>query len=126
MLGTTLTVTLDGSGGTAKALPLVNGPQNYRSDYLLDEGTKVYRANVRHSKDSVKAGALEMERHSVTFSFKTDPDSNNPLGSEAEVTFTIRHSPNAVVADVIDMSEAMSYYMVKAGGIAAKLIGWES
>lgn len=125
-LGNTLTVTLDGSGGTAKALPLVNGPQNNRTDYMLDEGTKAYRANVRHARDSVKSGELPMDRHTVTFSWELDPDVNNPLGSKAEVSFIIRCSPNAVPADVIDLSEAMSFYMVKAGGVAAKLLGWES
>jgi hypothetical protein len=35
-------------------------------------------------------------------------------------------SPIEAASDVIDLSEAMSFYMVKAGGIAAKLLGWES
>jgi hypothetical protein len=38
----------------------------------------------------------------------------------------IRNDPNGTLADIIDVSEAMSFYMVKAGGIAAKLLGWES
>jgi uncharacterized UPF0146 family protein len=43
-----------------------------------------------------------------------------------EVIYTIRTDPSELQADVIDLSEAMSFYMVKAGGIAAKLLGWES
>jgi hypothetical protein len=42
------------------------------------------------------------------------------------MTFVVRNDPNGVSSDIIDLSEALSFYMVKAGGIAAKLLGWES
>lgn len=125
MLGTSLTITLDGSGGTAKALPLIN-QDGYSSEYYLDDTTVTYRAKVRHSRDNVKAGTQPFDRHSVTFSRYVKPTEAIPLGSLSEITFTIRNDPNAVASDVIDVSEAMSFYMVKAGGIAAKLLGWES
>lgn len=125
MLGTSLTVTLDGSGGTAKALPLIN-QDGYSSEYYLDEIAVWYRAKVRHSKDSVKAGTQAFDRHTVTFQRFLKPTEAAPLGRLTEIIFTIRTDPNEVAADVIDLSEAMSFYMVKAGGIAAKLLGWES
>lgn len=125
MLGTSLTITMDGSGGTAKVLPLIN-QDGYSSEYFLDEGLVTYRAKVRHSRDNVKAGSQPFDRHTVTFSRYVKPTSTNLLGSLSEVSTTIRTDPNAVPADVIDVSEAMSFYMVKAGGIAAKLLGWES
>lgn len=125
MLGTSLTITMDGSGGTAKVLPLIN-QDGYSSEYFLDEGTVTYRARVRHSRDNVKAGTQNFDRHTVTFSRFVKPTSTLLLGSLSEVSMTIRTDPNAVPADVIDISEAMSFYMVKAGGIAAKLLGWES
>lgn len=126
MLGSTLTVTMDGSGGTAKVLPLIN-QDGYGAEYFLDEGLVTYRAKVRHSKDSVKAGTQPFERHSVTFSRFVKPTTAIPLGSLCEITHTIRNDPAlGVPADIIDVSEAMSFYMVKAGGIAAKLLGWES
>jgi len=125
MLGSTLTVTLDGSGGTAKSLPLIN-QDGYSSEYFLDEGTVTWRAKVRHSKDSVKAGTQPFDRHTVTFQRFLKPATAYPLGRLTEVTYTIRTDPAEVSADVIDLSEAMSCYMVKAGGIAAKLLGWES
>lgn len=125
MLGSTLTVTLDGSGGTAKALPLIN-QDGYSSEYFLDESTVQWRAKVRHSKDNVKAGTQAFDRHTVTFSRFLKPTEAAPLGRTTEVIFTIRTDPNETAADVIDLSEAMSFYMVKAGGIAAKLLGWES
>ena len=124
MLGTTMTVTLDGSGGTAKSLPLIN-QDGYSSEYFLDEGLVTYRAKVRHSKDNVKVGTQAFDRHVVTFTRYVKPTSTLP-GSQSEVTMTIRNDPNGVASDIIDVSEAMSFYMVKAGGIAAKLLGWES
>jgi hypothetical protein len=125
MLGTTLTVTLDGSGGTAKILPLIN-QDGYSSEYFLDEATVSWRAKVRHSKDSVKAGSQAFDRHTVTFTRFLKPTTTFPLGLTSEVIYTIRSSPVDTAGDVIDLSEAMSFYMVKAGSIAAKLLGWES
>lgn len=125
MLGTSLTITLDGSGGTAKVLPLIN-QDGYSSEYFLDDTTVTFRAKVRHSRDNVKAGTQPFDRHTVTFSRYVKPTEALPLGSLSEITMTIRNDPNGVSSDIIDVSEAMSYYMVKAGGIAAKLLGWES
>lgn len=125
MLGSTLTITLDGSGGTAKVLPLVN-QDGYSSEYYLDESLVQYRATIKHSTDTVKAGTQDYARHTVTFDRFEKPTTTYPLGRRSQVIFTIRHSVNDVAADVIDVSEAMSFYMVKAGGIAAKLIGLES
>ncbi|DAD52768.1 TPA_asm: coat protein [ssRNA phage SRR7976325_29] len=125
MLGSTLTVTLDGSGGTAKVLPLIN-QDGYGAEYYLDDGLVTFRAKVRHSKDNVKAGTQPFDRHTVTFSRFVKPTTTIPLGSLTECSFTIRTDPNGVSADIIDLSEALSFYMVKAGGIAAKLLGWES
>jgi hypothetical protein len=125
MLGSTLVVTLDGSGGTAKTLPLIN-QDGYGAEYFLDEGLVTYRAKVRHSKDNVKAGTQPFDRHTVTFIRFTKPTEALPLGSQSDLTFTIRNDPNGVSSEIIDLSEAMSFYMVKAGGIAAKLLGWES
>jgi hypothetical protein len=125
MLGNTLTITLDGSGGTAKVLPLIN-QDGYSTEYFLDEGTETFRAKVRHSRDKVRAGTQQFDRHSVTFARFVKPTEAIPLGSLNEVTFTIRNDPNGAQADQIDLSEAMSFFTVKAGGIASKLLGWES
>jgi hypothetical protein len=125
MLGTSLVITLDGSGGTAKTLPLIN-QDGYSSEYFFDEGLVTYRAKVRHTRDNVKVGSQPFDRHTVTFSRQVKPTEALPLGSLSEVTYTIRNDPNGTSADIIDVSEAMSFYMVKAGGIAAKLLGWES
>lgn len=125
MLGSTNTITLDGSGGTAKVLPLIN-QDGYGAEYFLDDGLITYRVNVRHSRDNVKAGTQAYDRHTVTYTRFVKPTTLIPLGSTSQIIYTIRTDPNAVASDVIDLSEAMSFYMVKAGGIAAKLLGWES
>lgn len=125
MLGSTLTITMNGSGGTAKVLPLIN-QDGYSSEYYLDEGTITYRAKVRHSRDNVKSDSQPFDRHTVTFTRFVKPTDVIPLGSQCDTIFTIRCDPNGVTADQIDLSEAMSFYMVNAGGIAAKLLGWES
>jgi len=124
MLGSALVVTLDGSGGTAKTLPLIN-QDGYSSEYYLDDGLVTYRAKVRHSRDTVKAGTQAYDRHTVTFTRYLKP-TTTAAGSQSEVTFTIRNDPNGTASDIVDVSEAMSFYMVKAGGIATKLLGWES
>lgn len=125
MLGTSLTITLDGSGGTVKVLPLIN-QDGYSSEYFLDDTTATFRAKVRHSRDNVKAGSQPFDRHTVTFTRFVKPTEAIPLGSLSEISFTVRNDPNGVPGDIVDISEAMSFYMVKAGGIAPKLLGWES
>lgn len=125
MLGATLTITMDGSGGTAKTLPLIN-QDGYSSEYFLDEGTITYRAKVRHSRDTVRVGSQPFDRHTVVFSRFVKPTESLPLGSLSEISFVIRNDPNGTAADIIDLCEAMSFYTVKAGGISAKLLGWES
>nr|QDH89146.1 MAG: hypothetical protein H4Bulk46811_000002 [Leviviridae sp.] len=108
-----------------KTLPLIN-QDGYSSEYFLDELTVSYRAKVRHSRDTVKAGTQPYDRHTVTYTRFLKPTEAVPLGSQSDITFTIRNDPNGASSDIIDVSEAMSFYMVKAGGVAAKLLGWES
>lgn len=125
MLGSTMTITLDGSGGTAKVLPLINN-DDYGAEYFLDETLKSYRCFVKHSKENVKPGTQDFERHSITFECFTKPTTTFPLGQRTQVTHTIRRSKDGVVGDDVDLSEAMSFITVKAGGLAPKLLGWES
>jgi hypothetical protein len=101
MLGSTFTVTLDGSGGTVKTLPLIN-QDGYGAEYYLDDTLVTYRTKVRHSKDNVKAGTQPFDRHTVTMSRFTKPTEALPHGTQSEVTFTIRNEPNAVQAEIID------------------------
>jgi len=124
MLGNTLTVTLDGSGGTAKALPLIN-QDGYSSEYFLDDTTVTYRAKVRHSRDNVKVGSQPFDRHTDVLAVH-ETDRGAPPGVAFRGLLTIRNDPSGVLSEIIDIAEAMSFYTVKAGGISAKLLGWES
>ena len=103
MLGTNLTITLDGSGGTAKVLPLIN-QDGYSSEYFLDESAVWYRARVRNTRDKVKAGTQQFDRHTVTFSRYVKPTEAIPLGSLSEISFTIRNDPNGAATDIIATS----------------------
>lgn len=125
MLGASLTMTLNGSGGTAKVLPLIS-QDGYSAEYYLDDTTVTYRAKVRHSRDTVKVGTQPFDRHTVTFTRFVKPTTTYPIGSQTDVTFTIRTDPNGVPADIIDVADAMAFYMTQAGGISGKLLGWES
>lgn len=87
-LGTTLVVTLDGSGGTAKTLPFINN-DGYSSEYFLDETLVQYRAKVRHSKDNVKPGGQAFDRHTVTFTRFVKPVLPDTLGFITEISFMI-------------------------------------
>lgn len=124
MLGTTLTITLDGSGGTAKVLPFIGQNGAGAGVYYLDDTTVTYKATVKHSTDTVKAGTQAFDRHTVQFDRYVKPSGATP-GSMTSVIYTIRNDPAGTVSDQIDLSEAMSFYMVKAGGIASKLLGLE-
>lgn len=124
MLGSSLTITLDGSGGTAKVFPLIN-QDGYSSEYFLDDGSETFTAKVRHTRDTVKAGSQAFDRHSVTFIRYRKPTAT-VASSQSEVIFTIRNDPNGVASEIADLSEAMSFYMAKAGGIATRLLGKES
>lgn len=126
MPASTLTITLDGSGGTAKVLPLINGPTNGVVEYFLDETLVQYRAIVKHSKDVVKAGTQAFDRHTVTFKRYVKPVSPSLVGSESQVIMTLRNDPDGSPADIIDLFEAMSFWSVKAGGEGAKLLGFDN
>jgi len=125
LLGNSLTITLDGAGGTAKVLPLIN-QDSYSSEYFLNDALYTLRAKVRHSRDTVKAGSQAYERHTVHFERYTKPTVDSPSGSSFQITFIIRNDPNGSRTDIVDLSEAMSFYMVKAGNVADKLLNWES
>lgn len=125
MLGGTLVLTLGGSGGTVKNLPRIN-QDGYSSEYFLDDTTVVYRAKIRHSRDTVKAGTQPFDRHTLTISRFVKPTSSLPLGSLSESSFTIRNDPNGVPADIMALVNGLQFYLEPADGIALKMLGWES
>ncbi|DAD51286.1 TPA_asm: coat protein [ssRNA phage Gephyllon.1_27] len=121
-LGNTLTITLDGSGGTAKVLNLIDDG-NYSSEYFLPGTTSNFRAKVRHSKESAKAGAIQYIRHNVEFTEEVFADGATPAFIR-QAYFVIRHKEGDVEASVTDLGEALSFFMTDT--TLTKLFGWES
>nr|UJQ85937.1 MAG: putative coat protein [Leviviridae sp.] len=116
MLGDTLTMTLGGSGGTAKVLNKIN-QDGYGAEYLLREATQEFTAKVSHSKNGSR------DRHYVEFKqtiFATE--------STAEVIRTSSHvllaPPSDTESAVTDLAEALAFWL--DGTTIPKLIGWQS
>jgi hypothetical protein len=123
MLGDTLTVTYDGSGGTAVVCSKIN-QDNYSAEYLKKDTLYETRVRVRHSKESVKAGAEQFDRHNVEFTQYVYPTEAIPLGRTRQVYMVIRNNPDDAVASVTDLGEALAFWLSDAN--LDKLFGWES
>jgi len=59
-LGSTLTITV---GASPKVLVRVNGPSDFKSEYLLRETLVEYRVRVRHTTTGGKNGTPKYDRH---------------------------------------------------------------
>lgn len=123
MLGDTLTVTLDGSGGTARICSKIN-QDSYSAEYLNRISTDEIRVKVRHQKESRKNGeTYPLERHNVTIS-QTVFETVSASEQYREISFTMRNRPNDTDTDVVNLGEAMTYYLTDT--ILGKLFIWES
>lgn len=123
MLGETLTVTLDGSGGTAVVTTRIK-EADYASEYLKKRTSDEIRVRVKHSKDAVKAGTQLFDRHNVTFEQYVYPTEAKPLGVLRQATLIIRNDPTDDEAAVTDLAEALMFWASDAN--LTKLYGWES
>lgn len=123
MLGDTLTLTPDGTGGTAVVLSKIN-QDAYTAEYLKKDTAHEFRARIKHSKDTVKAGSQPFDRHVVTFEQFVYPTVASPLGVLRSVSLTIRNSPSDAEADVTNLGEALAFWATDAN--LTKLFGWES
>jgi len=123
MLGDTLTVTLDGSGGTAVVTSKIN-QDGYSAEYLKKDTLYQTRVLVRHSHDTTKAGALKFDRHNVLFEQTVYPTTAAPLGFVRQISLTIRCQPDDTIADVTNLGEALTYWATDT--VLDKLFGWES
>lgn len=123
MLGETLTVTLDGSGGTAVVASRIK-EADYASEYLKKRTNDEIRVRIKHSKDAVKAGTQLFDRHNVTFEQYVYPTEAKPLGVLRQATLIIRNDPTDDEAAVTDLAEALMFWASDAN--LTKLYGWES
>nr|UJQ85333.1 MAG: putative coat protein [Leviviridae sp.] len=123
MLGDTLTVTYDGSGGTAVVTSKIN-QDAYSANYLKKDTLFETRVTVKHIKETVKAGTQAFDRHTVTFEQFVYPTEAKPLGVLRSASLTIRNDPSDTEASVTDLGEALTYWATDVN--LAKLFGWES
>lgn len=123
MLGDTLTVTYDGSGGTAVVCSKIN-QDAYSAEYLKKDTLFETRVKVRHLKETVKANTQAFDRHIVTFTQFVYPTEAKPLGVTREVSLTIRNNPSDTESAVTDLGEALTFWASDAN--LTKLFGWES
>lgn len=123
MLGDTLTVTPDGSGGVAVVLSKIN-QDAYSSEYLKKEALQETRVRIKHAKDTVKAGTQQFDRHTVTFEQFVYPTEAKPLGVKRSVQLVIRNDPSDLEADVTNLGEALTFWATDT--ILGKLHGWDS
>lgn len=115
-----LVITLGGSGGTAKSLPKIN-QDAYGSEYFLRESTQELRVRIRHSRETPKAGELALERHNFEIT-QTIFGTAGAADKVRQVYLVLRATKSDTLADVVDLGEALSYYM--DGTHYGDLIGW--
>lgn len=122
MIGDTITITLDGSGGSAHTANKIN-QDSYAAEYLHKGATYALSAKVRHSKETPKAGSLPMDRHNVTFTQRVYAVGDTPEKIR-EAYVVIRNNPDDTVADVTNLVEALTFWLTDT--MSDKIVGWES
>jgi hypothetical protein len=115
-----LVITLGGSGGTAKSLPKIN-QDAYGSEYFLREATQEFRVRIRHLRETPKTGELPLERHNFELT-QTIYGTNGAPDKVRQVYTVLRANKVDTLADVVDLGEALSYYL--DGTHYGDLIGW--
>lgn len=123
MFGDTLTITLDGSGGTARVCNKIN-QDSYSAEYIARSSTDEIRVKIRHQKESMKAGqTYAIERHNVLV---TQTVFATPTTSEKfrEVSFTLRNRPDDTLVDITNLGEGLVFFLTDAN--LDKLFAWES
>lgn len=103
-----ITVTYGGSGGTAVVAPKIN-QDGYQTEYFKKSSTGDTQVRVRHLSETVKAGALPVDRHIVSIRQSEYPTADNPQGFVREAILTIRNQTNDTETAMVDIGEAMAY-----------------
>lgn len=108
MIGDTCTITLGGSGGTAKVLTKVSDA-NYQSNYFLREAAAAYYLSVKHTVPNGRDGAVESHL------FRLDVhhyDAENQLVRK-EAAWTVMETRQGIQVDstLQDLSEALVFVL---------------
>nr|UJQ85144.1 MAG: putative coat protein [Leviviridae sp.] len=123
MLGDTITITLGGSGGTARVCNKIN-QDNYSAEYLNRNSTDEIRVKVRHSKESNLLNGLPVERHNMEITQTVFPAVVGDPSVTRQWYFVARCNPDDTVADQVDVGEALAFFMDATN--LPKIVGWES
>jgi hypothetical protein len=123
MLGDTITVTLGGSGGTARVCNKIN-QDNFTAEYLNRGTGDEVRVKVRHSRENPKADGRRLDRHNVEITHTVYAVADTSPEYTRVTSTTIRNYPDDDSADVSDLAEASSYLLDET--LILKLVGWES
>jgi len=123
MFGDTITITLDGSGGTPRVCSKIN-QDGYSAEYLNRISTDEIRVKIRHSKESPKNGeTYQVERHNVLVTQVVFPTLTSPERFR-EVSFTQRNRPDDAVLDITNLGEGITFFLTDTN--LDKLYLWES
>lgn len=122
MFGNSITMTLGGSGGTAKVLSLIN-QDSYSGEYYLRETLQDFRLKIRHTTEKAKSDGSVLDRHNVEF---TQTVFATPSSSALvrQFYFVFRNQTGDDAALAVDVAEAVAYWANATN--LPKLVGWES
>jgi hypothetical protein len=123
MIGDTLTVTYDGSGGTAVVTSKIN-QDGYSSEYLKKDTLSETRVRIRHSKEKARGTTPELERHNVEFTQTVYPTEEVPGGRIRQAYLVVRCEASDDMTAVVDLAEALTYWASDTN--LGKIVGWES
>lgn len=113
------------TGGTSVSLPKIN-QDSYGSEYfaVAADGLSEFRIKIRHSQESVKAGANKMQRHQLSVVQYVYPTATVPLGRTREAYTILRMENGDAIASFTDLAKGLVDQLT--AGNLTKLIGWES
>ena len=120
-IGDTITMTLGGSGGTAKVLTKVSDA-NYTSEYFLREATATYRLTVKHTVPAGRSGGVES--HLFRFDVETYDAENVLLRKES--TWSVFETRQGIQADTSLTAQAKALVYVMDATLIGKLLGRQS
>lgn len=123
MLGDTFTVTLGGSGGTARVCSKIN-QDSYGAEYLHRNTTDEVRVKVRHSVEKPTVSKPAYDRHNVEITQTVFPTEALPGGRFRQFYYIIRCEAGDDMTAVVDVAEAGAFW--STGANLDKIVGWES
>lgn len=111
MLGDTLTVTVGGSGGTARVCSRTADNKPGQETYIWRDATQEIVARVRHTEESLKQGQpYAMQRHNVEFTWTVFA---TPTTTEKvrQAYLVLRNQKDDDLVAIVDIVEALAFWL---------------